>query len=150
LAWPRVLFLFSLCLLLDLGLVGIHIPGLMASDSHLLLGIVSISAIALAGLFCYFCHVVCVTVWLEDFCQDCCRACAQPAVGVEEAELMLARFNSLATCLQKEYIILFTVNQIVIIFSIYNTITGKYLLVAFYLKLRTQLRKVQIVFWFFY
>jgi hypothetical protein len=45
-------------------------------------------------------------------------------VNIGEAELLLARFSNLEKCLGKEFLILFTVNQIVIIFSIYNTITG--------------------------
>ena len=127
LVWPRVLFLIGLSLLLILGLVGIHVPDLIKNEDadQVLLGAFSVSAIALAGLACYATHILCVSVWLEDFCEECGRACTQQQqLGVKEAEVLLGRFNGLETSLSKEFLILFTVNQIVVVFSIYNTITG--------------------------
>jgi hypothetical protein len=43
---------------------------------------------------------------------------------VETAEKVLARFNSLAEALKREYMFMFAVIQIVVIFSIYNALTG--------------------------
>jgi hypothetical protein len=45
-------------------------------------------------------------------------------VEVEEAECLLARFNRLANSLKREFVFLFVIIQIVIIFSTYNTVTG--------------------------
>ncbi len=43
---------------------------------------------------------------------------------VETAEKVLARFNTLAEALKREYMFMFAVIQIVVIFSLYNALTG--------------------------
>jgi hypothetical protein len=43
---------------------------------------------------------------------------------VETAEKVLARFHTLAEALKREYLFMFAVIQIVVIFSLYNALTG--------------------------
>jgi hypothetical protein len=43
---------------------------------------------------------------------------------VETAEKVLARFHTLAEALKREYMFMFAVIQIVVIFSLYNALTG--------------------------
>ena len=118
---PTLTFLCSMVSLFNLGLVGIHFNELKENINLLL----PLAAGVGVTTFSFISNTLICFAWIYDLLTTCPDGEQLELVNAEESDAVLNRFDRLKSGTEYIFLMMFSFCQLLIVFSLYNTLQGK-------------------------
>jgi hypothetical protein len=116
-------FLCSMIFLFNLGLLGIHIKEIMTDPAC----VTSLAIPIVINFFSFVATTLLTFTWLYDLIVNCPDGDNQEIIEAEVSDSFLHKYECLKSGTEWMFMLMFTFVQISIIFSLYNSLEGKYI-----------------------